>query len=135
MAYCGIQFLPIRCRRFKKCKEAIDAGLEKFQSKDYAAAIELFSLALELPGNGAYRLPGSPREYSCPSDAEEAAALYNMACCYAQMRQADAALTCIEAILEVRATPCARSPHLRPSHAPRASCSAAPGMDAHPRRQ
>ncbi len=23
----------------------------------------MFNLALELPGNGAYRLPGSPREY------------------------------------------------------------------------
>ena len=35
----------------------------------------MFNLALELPGNGAYRLPGSPREYLCPSDAEENAAL------------------------------------------------------------
>lgn len=49
---------------------------------------------------GAYRLPGSPREYSCPSDAEEHAALYNMACCYAQLGQKAAALTCLESILE-----------------------------------
>lgn len=64
------------------------------------AAIDLFNLALELPGNGAYRLSGSPREYACPSDAEEHAALYNMACCYAQMGQKAAALTCLESILE-----------------------------------
>eukprot|EP00878_Enallax_costatus_P023056 GHUV01024508.1.p1 GENE.GHUV01024508.1~~GHUV01024508.1.p1 ORF type:complete len:248 (+),score=67.40 GHUV01024508.1:161-904(+) len=38
--------------RFKKCKDAIDAGLEAFQAKKYVGAIELFNLALELPGNG-----------------------------------------------------------------------------------
>jgi hypothetical protein len=64
------------------------------------AAIDAFNLALELPGNGAYRLPGSPREYLCPSDAEENAALYNLACCYSAMGQRDAALTCIEAVLD-----------------------------------
>ena len=36
---------------------------------------------------------------SCPSDAEENAALYNMACAYAQMGRKAGALTCIEAIL------------------------------------
>jgi tetratricopeptide (TPR) repeat protein len=86
--------------RFKRCKDAIDAGLEAFQAKDFRAAIDLFNLALELPGNGAYRLPGSPREYSCPSDGEEHAALYNMACCYAQLGQKQAALTCLESVLE-----------------------------------
>ena len=60
----------------------------------------MFNLALELPGNGAYRLPGSPREYSCPSDAEEQAAMYNMACAYCGMGQKEAALTCVEAALE-----------------------------------
>ncbi|GBF96643.1 hypothetical protein Rsub_09276 [Raphidocelis subcapitata] len=84
----------------KRCKDAIDAGLALFQQQQYQAAIDSFNLALELPGNGAYRLPGSPREYLCPSDAEENAALYNMACCYAQMGQADAALTCVDAVLE-----------------------------------
>lgn len=69
-------------------------------STNQQAAIDLFNLALELPGNGAYRLSGSPREYACPSDAEEHAALYNMACCYAQMGQKAAALTCLESILE-----------------------------------
>lgn len=60
----------------------------------------MFNLALELPGNGAYRMATSPREYSCPSDAEENAALYNMACCYAQLGQVSAAMTCLEAVLE-----------------------------------
>jgi tetratricopeptide (TPR) repeat protein len=83
-----------------RCKEAIDEGLAKFAAKDFQAAIDLFNLALELPGNGAYRIAGSPREYSCPSDAEENAALYNMACCYAQLQQRPAALACLEAILE-----------------------------------
>jgi len=43
----------------------MDAGLELFRQGEYQAAIDLFNLALELPGNGAYRLPGSPREYRC----------------------------------------------------------------------
>eukprot|EP00199_Chlamydomonas_sp_CCMP681_P005391 CAMPEP_0119108550 /NCGR_PEP_ID=MMETSP1180-20130426/15055_1 /TAXON_ID=3052 ORGANISM="Chlamydomonas cf sp, Strain CCMP681" /NCGR_SAMPLE_ID=MMETSP1180 /ASSEMBLY_ACC=CAM_ASM_000741 /LENGTH=236 /DNA_ID=CAMNT_0007094175 /DNA_START=123 /DNA_END=830 /DNA_ORIENTATION=+ len=84
----------------KKSKQAIDAGLALFAVKDYQAAIQMFNLALELPGNGAYRLTGSPREYSCPSDAEENAALYNLACVYAQLGQAPASLTCLEAVLE-----------------------------------
>lgn len=37
---------------------------------------------------------------SCPSDAEENACLYNMACCYCKLGQVDAAFTCIEAVLE-----------------------------------
>ena len=86
--------------RPRRCKEAIDKGLACFGSKQYQEAIDLFNLALELPGNGAYRLPGSPREYSCPSDAEENAALYNLGCCYAQLGQRTAALTCLEAVLE-----------------------------------
>eukprot|EP00879_Flechtneria_rotunda_P028949 GHRR01031191.1.p2 GENE.GHRR01031191.1~~GHRR01031191.1.p2 ORF type:complete len:123 (+),score=51.55 GHRR01031191.1:30-371(+) len=36
---------------YKRCKEAIDAGLEAFRGKDYQGAIQLFNLALELPGN------------------------------------------------------------------------------------
>ncbi|KAG2501197.1 hypothetical protein HYH03_001011 [Edaphochlamys debaryana] len=86
--------------RPKRCKEAIDKGLELFQQKKFEEAVAMFNLALELPGNGAYRMPGSPREFSCPSDAEEQGALYNMACCYAQMGQAQAALTCLEAVLD-----------------------------------
>ncbi|KAF5831177.1 hypothetical protein DUNSADRAFT_13480 [Dunaliella salina] len=84
----------------RKCKEAIDKGLELFQAKDFQGAIAMWNLALELPGNGAYRLPSSPREYSCPSDAEENAALFNMACAYVQLGQKASALTCLEAVLE-----------------------------------
>ncbi len=43
---------------------------------------------------------GTVREVSCPSDGEEQAALYNMACSYAQLGQREAALTCLEAVLE-----------------------------------
>lgn len=71
-----------------------------FNQQQYQAAIDMFNLALELPGNGAYRVSGSPREYSCPSDAEENACLYNMACAYAKLGQTGSALTCLEAVLE-----------------------------------
>ena len=37
---------------------------------------------------------------SCPSDAEEIAALYNMACAYSQLGERAAAITCLEAVLE-----------------------------------
>eukprot|EP00983_Pelagomonas_calceolata_P103047 1158874-Pelagomonas_calceolata.AAC.5 len=37
---------------------------------------------------------------SCPSDAEENAALFNMACAYVQLGQKASALTCLEAVLE-----------------------------------
>ncbi|KAG2432906.1 hypothetical protein HXX76_008636 [Chlamydomonas incerta] len=96
----GSEGVPEDPNRPKRCKEALDKGLELFKQKQYDQAIALFNLALELPGNGAYRLQGSPREFSCPSDAEEQAALYNMSCAYAQMGQRDACLTCLEAVLE-----------------------------------
>lgn len=44
-------------------------------------------LSLELPGAGVMRLAGSPKEYSCASEGEENAALYNMACCWAALGQ------------------------------------------------
>lgn len=84
----------------RRSKEAIDAGLAAFAAGDPDAAIALFNLALELPGNGAFRLPGRAREYSCPSDSEERAALYNLACCYAAKGGKDlldAAAACLEA--------------------------------------
>jgi hypothetical protein len=34
------------------CCKAIDAGLEAFAAKQFSEAIDLFNLALELPGNG-----------------------------------------------------------------------------------
>lgn len=96
----GISSEPTAAAGPKKCKEAIDKGLELYGQRQYQEAIAMFNLALELPGNGAYRLPTSPREYSCPSDAEENAALYNMACAYVQLGQRAAAITCLEAVLE-----------------------------------
>lgn len=54
-----------KCCRYKRCKDALDAGLALFGEKKYQDAIAAFNLALELPGNGAYRLPSSPREYRC----------------------------------------------------------------------
>jgi hypothetical protein len=36
--------------RPKKCKEAMDLGLEQFKAGKYQEAINLFNLALELPG-------------------------------------------------------------------------------------
>ena len=46
------------------------------------------------------RMSGSVREYSCPSDGEESAALYNMACAYAVLGEKPAALTVLEALLD-----------------------------------
>jgi hypothetical protein len=54
--------ISLPCRP-KRCKQAIDAGLELFQQAKYQDAINMFNMALELPGNGAYRTTGSPREY------------------------------------------------------------------------
>ncbi|KAG1681383.1 hypothetical protein FOA52_007431 [Chlamydomonas sp. UWO 241] len=86
--------------RPKTCKGAIDRGLQLFVEKRHQDAIDMFNMALELPGNGAYRMPDSPREYSCPSDAEENAALYNMACAYAAMGRKEAAIACLEGVLD-----------------------------------
>jgi len=54
--------IPSLCRP-KNCKQAIDKGLELFQAKKFQEAIDMFNVALELPGNGAYRLAGSVREF------------------------------------------------------------------------
>ena len=37
---------------------------------------------------------------SCPSTGEENSALYNMACAYAQLKQQQSALTCIQGVLD-----------------------------------
>ncbi|PSC71097.1 Tetratricopeptide-like helical [Micractinium conductrix] len=84
----------------QRAREAIDAGLQKFAAGEYQTAVDLFQLSLELPGSGVMRMSGSVREYSCASEGEENAALYNMACCYAALGQKQAALTVLEALLD-----------------------------------
>ncbi|KAI7841388.1 hypothetical protein COHA_005006 [Chlorella ohadii] len=84
----------------RRAREAIDLGLKKYQAGEFQAALDLFQLSLELPGSGVMRMAGSPKEYSCASEGEENAALYNMACCWAAMGQRQSALTVLEALLE-----------------------------------
>lgn len=62
----------------------------------YEAAIALFIKALELPGSGGMRVKGQAREIACASEGEENSALYNMACCYAQLGEFDRALKALE---------------------------------------
>lgn len=81
-------------------RDAISAGLEAYNGKRYQEAVDLFSMALELPGSGVMRMAGTVREYACASEGEENAALYNMACAYASLGQVPAALTCLEGLLE-----------------------------------
>jgi hypothetical protein len=63
-------------------------------NKEYEDAVALFQLALELPGSGAFRLEGTVKEYRCPSEGEENAALYNTACCYALLGKRVGASLC-----------------------------------------
>ena len=84
----------------KTTREAIDAGLELYDKGDFREALALFTKSLELPGMGAVRLSGRVKEYSCASQGEENAALYNMACCYAQLGQRDSALECLSGLLD-----------------------------------
>lgn len=42
----------------------------------------------------------STREHACPSEGEERAALYNMACCYAQLEEMDSGLSVLQGLLE-----------------------------------
>ena len=82
------------------CAQSIDAGETALRSGDAALAMRLFEAALDLPGSAAVRLSGSPLEYSCASDAEAAAALYNMACAYVALGELEPALTCLEGAVE-----------------------------------
>lgn len=43
----------------KRCSEAIHRGLAEFQAGDFNAAIDSFTLALELPGKGSMRMAGA----------------------------------------------------------------------------
>mmetsp|Transcript_28679 Transcript_28679/g.80745 ORF Transcript_28679/g.80745 Transcript_28679/m.80745 type:complete len:218 (-) Transcript_28679:201-854(-) len=91
---------PQKAPEPKNCKQAIDVGLELYRQKQFSEAIAVFQKSLELPGSGVMRLSGTVREYSCPSTGEENAALYNMACAYCQLGQAQSALTCVQGVLE-----------------------------------
>ena len=82
------------------CSQAIDAGEVALRSGDASLALAFFESALDLPGSAAVRLSGSPREYSCASDGEAAAALYNMACAYVALGELEPALTCLEGAVE-----------------------------------
>ena len=86
--------------RPRRSKEAIAAGLDLFSQGNYKAAIDMFQLALELPGSGVMRMAGSPKEISCSSEGEEQAALYNMACCWGKLGASAAAITCLTSLLE-----------------------------------
>ena len=86
--------------RGRRCADAIAEGLELCGKQEWAAAAEKFTESLDLPGNGRYRLEGSPREHACPSDGEETAALYNLACCYSRMGKMDAAMEMVKAVVD-----------------------------------
>lgn len=91
---------PSSSARPQSSSEAIQRGIEELKTGHPKEAIELFQAALELPGNGCMRFAGTVREYRCASEGEEQAALYNMACAYAALRQMESALTCLEGAFE-----------------------------------
>jgi tetratricopeptide (TPR) repeat protein len=84
----------------QRAREAIDLGLQLFAAGNYKAALDNFSLSLELPGSGLMRMAGSPREISCASPGEENSALYNMACCWSRLGEMASGITCLEALLD-----------------------------------
>lgn len=49
--------------RARTAGEAIEAGIARLNAGEAQAAVELFQAALELPGNGAFRMSGTVREY------------------------------------------------------------------------
>jgi len=83
-------------KELKNAKEAIAAGQELFAQGQYSEALEIFREVFGLPGSGTMRYKGTVKELSCPSDAEISAALYNIACCHAQMGAVDTALDALD---------------------------------------
>lgn len=63
-------------------KESIEMGLEAYQEKDFEGALALFQQAFALPGTGIKRDKKKPNELST---GERYSALYNIACCQAQI--------------------------------------------------
>lgn len=49
--------------RARTAGEAIEAGIARLNAGEAQAAVALFQAALELPGNGAFRMSGTVREY------------------------------------------------------------------------
>ncbi|CAG9465973.1 unnamed protein product [Pedinophyceae sp. YPF-701] len=88
------------------CRAALDMGMELYGEGDFKGALGMFEKSLDLPGSGFMRIAGTVREYACPSEGEEQAALYNMACAYCQMGpeeggpKVEAALACLKGAVE-----------------------------------
>ncbi|KAK9825330.1 hypothetical protein WJX74_009904 [Apatococcus lobatus] len=61
---------------------AIAVGLKFYKAGNYQKALELFGSAPGLPGTGTKRFRDKPAQ---SSDGEKMAALYNIACCHAQL--------------------------------------------------
>lgn len=95
---------------------ALCCAVQEYGAGRYQAALDLFQLALELPGSGYMRMSGSPKEYSCASEGEENAALYNMACCWVALGQKQASSLDSAALM-------VPPPHARPAEAAEAVVS------------
>eukprot|EP00241_Pyramimonas_parkeae_P010733 CAMPEP_0114250802 /NCGR_PEP_ID=MMETSP0058-20121206/14902_1 /TAXON_ID=36894 /ORGANISM="Pyramimonas parkeae, CCMP726" /LENGTH=245 /DNA_ID=CAMNT_0001364503 /DNA_START=60 /DNA_END=797 /DNA_ORIENTATION=+ len=63
-------------------REAIARGIEMTSQQNYEAGLSLFQKALTLPGSGVKRNRIKPQELT---EGEQVSALYNIACCHAQM--------------------------------------------------
>ena len=60
----------------------------------------MFRTALSLPGDAFVRLAGSVREYAVPSTGEENTCLYNLACCFSALGDAESAMEALEDALK-----------------------------------
>lgn len=78
-------------------RESIEMGLETYQEKDYEGALALFRQALTLPGTGIKRDKKKPNELSV---GERYSALYNIACCQAQLGMLEDALDTLASCME-----------------------------------
>jgi len=78
-------------------KEAIERGLDVYETQDYAGALADFELALRLPGTGVKRDKKKPAELS---NGEKYSALYNIACCQAQLGELRSAMLALAGCME-----------------------------------
>jgi len=62
--------------------DAISQGMQLSSKGDFSGALELFEMALTLPGSGTLRDRKKARELS---EGEKISALYNIACCHSQL--------------------------------------------------